>query len=97
MNFKKTLLTILAASLIGVTGCSSKPKIKKVADLTGDGIADVLLRDSGATWLFIGKKEGGYIRTRRYCPEKDGVELFMTDSGKTYFFDGIFYKQFISP
>lgn len=70
------------------------PVLEQIKDLTGDGILDVIVHDKQHTWLYIGKKEGGFIRGERR-ESKDGPQYFVTPDKKAYFFDGQFYRQSI--
>ncbi len=97
----------LAGSL---TGCDNT-HIKKVGDLTGDGIQDVLMYKSDiagprrGNYLFIGQKNGEFVKAKEVVDGilnlnftgtmGDNFEYFETDNGEKYFFDGKFYR--LSP
>ena len=99
MTIKKTLTNIaLAGTLaLSVAGCADKTKIKKVADLTGDGIQDILmyedrfLASERGNFLFIGKEDGTFVRARETTHES--VTYFLSNDCKVYFFDGKYYKE----
>jgi len=91
------LVALAAAGLALLIGCAP-PNIEKKKDLTGDGIEDVLLNVSpgynNGRWLFIGKKEGGYISALEKGGQK-GPRYFETGDGQIYFSDGEVYR--LSP
>lgn len=98
MTIKKSITRIVLAGVLalGVAGCHNT-EIKKVGDLTGDGIQDILMYEGDfigsnrGNYLYVGQKDGSYIPAKE---ESDGyVKYFKTDSGETYFFDGEFYKK----
>ncbi|MBS3079682.1 hypothetical protein J4218_06170 [Candidatus Pacearchaeota archaeon] len=94
---KSKLYSLIAAALIGISGCGGMT-IDKKGDLTGDGIEDIVVSNQVVlrkdTYLFIGQKDGTYIRSTKYNGgQKDGPEYFMTDDNRTYFFDGKFYVE----
>ena len=83
---------------LGVAGCADdKTKIKKVGDLTGDSIQDVLmykgdlLKRRNGNFLFIGKEDGTFVRARETTHE--GVTYFLSEDCRAYFFDGKYYKE----
>ena len=99
MKIKKILTSLAMTGItLSVIGCgNNKPEMMKVGDLTGDGITDVLMHEDAfigyvrGDYLFVGKGDGSFIRTR----EKWGsdVKYFLSDEGDVaYFFDGEFYK-----
>jgi hypothetical protein len=82
---------------------SSKPKIEQIeqiADFTGDGIKDYIVNTKifcgdlfGERILFVGQKNGSYIRAREKV-DNNGITYFLTDDKKTaYFFDGKHFKE----
>jgi hypothetical protein len=97
MTIKKNLTSIVLAGALalGVAGCD-KTEIKKVGDLTGDGIQDILMYEGDllgsrrGNYLFVGQKDGSYVPAKEVI---DGdIKYFKTDDGVAYFFDGEFYK-----
>ena len=105
MVLKKTLGLILSGALtlggIGFSESYSKPKIEqieKIADLTGDGIKDILLdtrifcNDIGGRYLFIGQKDGSFVRAKEKV-DNNNIKYFLTDDGIAYFFDGQDYRE----
>ena len=89
---KKTLRNLLlAGTLASLIGCDFSPEIKETGDLTGDGIQDVVVNVGDIKYLFIGKKDGTYIKTWEI---KDGrTKYFKTNDGRAYFWDGQFYRE----
>jgi len=89
--------TIVVGSLLAISAGCSEPTLEQNKDLTGDKIPDAIVRiNMGApngTWLFIGQKDGSFVRARQY--ENRGTKYFETDKGQAYFFDGEFYR--LSP
>ena len=82
MTIKKNLagIVLTGALALGVAGCVDKTKIKKVADLTGDGIQDVLmyedrfLASERGNFLFISKEDSTFVKAREITHE--GVIYF---------------------
>ena len=97
MIFKKTLCALVAAVTFGIAG-GSQPTIEKKEDLTGDGIEDVIVNvnygPQNGNWLFIGQKDGTYVRAGKH-KSTDGIEYYRTDDGQAYFHDGEIYR--LSP
>jgi hypothetical protein len=107
MALKRTLGLILSV-IITLTGVSyseghSKPnveQIEQIADFTGDGIKDTLVDTRvfcgdllGERYLFIGEKNGSYVRAREKV-DNNNITYFLTDDRKTaYFFDGQYYRE----
>lgn len=96
MTIRKSLTSIVLAGALalGVAGCG-KTEVKKVGDLTGDGIQDILMYEGDflgsrrGNYLFVGQEDGSYVSAKEII---DGdVKYFKTDDG-AYFFDGEFYK-----
>lgn len=94
-----------------ITGCEKETEIIAHKDVTGDGIEDIIVKacyldEDGksledhayvpATYLFIGKKDGGFIRTKKVKGpgvKYQDVEYFISDEGTPYFFDGKIYRE----
>lgn len=90
MKMKKSLLTFITGIAITMAGCA--PTIEKKADVTGDGIEDIRVKSHEGTFLFIGQKDGGYVRAE--LKESEGkIKYFLTDDKRAYFFDGKFYVE----
>ena len=89
------ILGIGTLTLASLVGCS-RPNIEKNRDLTGDGIPDLIVHIEDdfqhGRWLFIGQKDGSFIRATEY--KDSNVKYFKTDDGKVYFFDGEFYRLY---
>jgi len=91
---KSRLLAIIALS-IGISGCSG-PRVERIDDLTGDGISDVLIKNSSFTpsengyYLCIGQKDGSFVTAKQH--KEDGLEYYKTKDKIYYFFDG---KHFV--
>jgi hypothetical protein len=85
-------------SLLVLLGCS--PEITKHEDLTGDGIPDLMIEEkfagAGQTYLFIGKKDGTFVRSTLIQGEYilNDIPYFKTLEGEIYIFDGKFYRHF---
>src|SRR3989344_6322698 len=102
MKTNKTLRNIVLTGALALGGisCVRPPELKRVADLTGDGIDDILVNEFGVilnasverNYLFIGQKDGSFIRTKEEDMGK-GVKYFKTDDGTVYFFDGKIYRE----
>ena len=99
-NLKNLLLTGIGVASLALTGCD-ETHIKKVGDLTGDSIQDILMYESdiiGArrgNILFIGQKNGGFVKAREVISFWNNSLYFETEDGNKYFFDGEFYR--LSP
>lgn len=100
-NLKNLLLVGGLAGSLALTGCD-ETHIKKVGDLTGDSIQDVLMYEwdilgpRRGNYLFIGKKNGEFIRAKEACNIwRNSLNYFETENSEKYFFDGKFYR--LSP
>lgn len=97
MRFKKAIQGLVLACSIGISSCDSSPNIEQKADLTGDGVEDILVRNSGGidnwAYLFIGQKEGGFIRAKKCQSSTANTTWYQTDDGRNYFFDGKNYVE----
>ena len=93
---KNKLYALIAAVAVGITGCSAYPTLEKKVDVTGDGIEDISIYiargPNCGTYLFIGQKDGSFVRAKEYT-ENSGPEYFKTDDERFYFFDGKFYVE----
>ncbi len=97
-NIKNFGKIATAAGLITIVNGCSQPEIEQNKDLTGDGIPDVMINikygPQAGKWLFIGQKDGTYLRTKECDNDDDqSVKYFKSDSGAVYFFNGKFYTQ----
>jgi hypothetical protein len=96
MDMKKTLCALVATATFGLAGCIG-PSAPIVKDFTGDGIPDIMISASKGgqliftKFLFIGQKDGSYIRAEE--TDSEGVRYFKTDKGEIYFFNGQYYVQ----
>ncbi len=99
MTIRKTLTSFFLAGALtlGITGCGDRrPQVRSMKDYTGDGIPDIMLsvntleKATKGDYLFIGQKDGKYIRALE--GETEGAKYYKTDDGVLYFFDGEFYK-----
>lgn len=79
----------IALTTLGLGGCTPKPEILDMKDLTGDGIPDAIIKAHASAWnsytdywLFIGQKDGTYIRANA---NNDSLNFFTTDKGEIYF------------
>ena len=91
---KKALCAVVASTIIGLTGCSPPPRIERpIQDYTGDGIPDVVVAvPNHATWLFVGQKDGSYIRALQK-ETSEGIKYFISEhDDQIYFYDGEFYR-----
>ncbi len=109
-NLKNLLLVGGLAGSLALAGCDNT-YIKKVGDLTGDSIQDVLMYKSDiigfrrGNILFVGQKNGEFVKAKEVVDGildldftgtmGDDFEYFETDNGEKYFFDGKFYR--LSP
>jgi len=96
---RSKLYSLIAAALIGISGCSD-PSIKRIEDLTGDGICDVLIHNNSffpseeGDYLLIGQKDGSFVSAKKYeGGQRNGPTYFMTNDYHTYFFDGKNYIE----
>lgn len=84
---------------LALTGCRDNTHIKKVGDLTGDSIQDVLMYESGliagrcGNILFVGQKNGEFVKAREVTDGwRNSSGYFETDEDEKYFFDGKSYR-----
>lgn len=90
MLFKKTLCALTAAAAFGLAGCTGDPEIKELKDLTGDDVPDVVVRiRNKGTYLFIGQKDGNFLRAEQ---RGEDLKYFKTENGDRYVRDGESYK-----
>jgi hypothetical protein len=85
---------ILAGGLVSMLGGCFGPHIEQNKDLTGDGITDIIVKKNGfgnGCWLFIGQKDGGFVRATEHSGVED-IRYFKTDEGTIYIWDGEFYR-----
>ncbi len=95
MKIEKNIgkISLVGALALGFVGCNTGPTIEEKADLTGDGIEDIIIiSSSNNRYLFIGQKDGSHIRARVYKDGNTNVEYFKTEDDLIYFWDGEFYR-----
>ena len=95
---KHVLSMILSAITVGALATAlHAPKVQTIGDMTGDGIADVLVEGDSPkiigltsdTYLFVGQRDGTFDRAIR--KENNGV-VYFSGTNMNYVFDGKFYK-----
>jgi len=76
-----------------------KPNIQKCADMTGDGLEDIIIdvksagEKTGKKYLFVKQTDGTYVRTEERKQEGSKLNYFVSDTGIGYFFDGEIYRK----
>lgn len=88
----------------GVIGCADKTEVKILGDVNADGINDIMIyvdarAGNRGDYLFIGKEDGSFIKTRKVSVFGNGSKeinsYFQSNEGDLYFFDG--EKYTLSP
>ena len=98
MKIEKNIgkIALVGALALGFVGCNTGLTIEEKADLTGDGIEDIIIiSSSNNRYLFIGQKDGSYVRAVESESLTGDAKYFKAKDGKNYFWDGEFYK--LSP